>query len=232
MKTFELKTSRITLGEQAYEKIRNAIITLKLKPGQMIYETELAQAFGVSRTPIREAFRMLLSEELIEVLPQRGARIALISEKKVEETRFVRESLEISTFRLVARFWDKNKDHFRHVENEVRQLIEEQWQAAKQNDAETFLQLDEQFHSLILQQAGNSTLQNVVLHMRGHLNRIRYLSLVELKNMERLMRDHQRMIDAIVDNDEESAIRILTEHLGNLNHELPSMKEKYPEYFQ
>src|SRR5262245_27443007 len=91
--------NRSTLGGQAYETLREAIITLQLEPGKMIYETELAQELGISRTPVREAFRLLLREQLIDVLPQKGARVELISLRKVEETRSVREFLEINALR-------------------------------------------------------------------------------------------------------------------------------------
>ena len=106
MEFVPIEQNRQTLGEKAYSSIRNAIITLRLKPGQMVYESKLAQSLGVSRTPIREAFRTLLTEELIEILPQRGARIAYISEKKVQETSFVRECLELSAFEEIAKKWD------------------------------------------------------------------------------------------------------------------------------
>src|SRR5579875_1929969 len=98
MRLNKVSTSRKTLGEGAYQEIRNAIISLQLKPGQMISENELATSLGVSRTPIREALLMLNREALVEILPQRGARVAHINEHKVQEARFVRESLEVSAF--------------------------------------------------------------------------------------------------------------------------------------
>ena len=70
------------LGEQAYETLRDSIITLQLEPGQTIFESEIAPSLNISRTPIRDAFQYLISEGLVEVLPQRTKRIASISESK------------------------------------------------------------------------------------------------------------------------------------------------------
>lgn len=93
---------RETLSDHAYRVIREAIVTLRLQPGQQVFEAELGQSLGVSRTPIREAFRRLVAEELIEVKPQRGAQITYISRKKIAEARFVRVCLEVSAFKEAA----------------------------------------------------------------------------------------------------------------------------------
>src|SRR5690348_1112122 len=110
--------ARKTLGKVAYSKIREEIITLNFKPGQMLSESEIGSVLGVSRTPIREAFLMLVQEGLLEILPQRGARVALISEKRYAENMFVRESLEISALKLVAKNW--KSDDLRYKESEQK----------------------------------------------------------------------------------------------------------------
>lgn len=83
--------------------MRDSIITLKLEPGQTVYESEITTLLNISRTPIRDAFHSLISEQLIEILPQRTKRIARISEMKVKDSAFIRLSLETSAFRLVAK---------------------------------------------------------------------------------------------------------------------------------
>lgn len=94
---------RRSLSEQAYNQIRDSIITLDYEPGHMLYEADLGRQLGMSRTPIREAVRLLMTEGLIEVLPQRGMQVSYISESKIEENRVVRESLEVYAFREVSR---------------------------------------------------------------------------------------------------------------------------------
>jgi len=232
LKFSNLQSTRQTLGERAYESIRDTIISLQFEPGQMIYENELATLLGVSRTPIREAFRMLLSEELIEILPQKGAKVTLISEKKVEETRFVRESLEAAAFRIAARNWMKGTELHEAKTRQVDTLLARQAEAADQNDAASFLQLDELFHRHILELSGNQTLLTVVNHMRGHLNRVRFLTLRQLNNMRELTEQHRRIWTALQTNDEQTAEQLLRNHLSRLPGEMASLKEQFGSYFQ
>lgn len=200
---------RTTLGDRAYESIRDAIISLRLKPGQMVYEAELSSTLGVSRTPVRGAFRLLLTEELIEILPQRGIRIAYISKKTVEEARFVRESLELSGFRLAARKWRSSEEPSRSAETRIEASLAEQRKTAASEDYEAFLQSDEFWYRSILEQAGNATLLKVISDMRAHLNRIRYLELRTRHHFEAVIEQHSAMFEAVRNNQEdEAAIRV------------------------
>ncbi|MEW9671570.1 GntR family transcriptional regulator [Ammoniphilus sp. 3BR4] len=223
--------NRKTLGEVAYKAIRDEIISLRFEPGQMIYENELAASLGVSRTPIREAFLMLLKDELIEILPQRGARVAYISSKKVEEARFVRESLEKSAFRAVARNWNENEERYKKLRIETMQLLEDQHKAAAKGESIEFLHLDEAFHHLILEQIENHTLLSVISQMRGHLNRMRYLELKEAHEMTKLIEQHTSIFHSITSNDEQKTEMLLSHHLQQLKDELPRIIQKYSHYF-
>jgi DNA-binding GntR family transcriptional regulator len=220
-----------SLGEQAYETIRDSILTLQLAPGQTIYENELADSLQISRTPIRDAFHLLLSERLVEVLPQRNKRVAYISELKVKESRFVRLSLESSAFKLAARQWADTERHAKS-EKQIRRLLQEQSEAAEQQDVLQFLRLDEAFHRCILQSAGNETLLEVVYHMRGHLNRFRYLAMKELVLTKSLVQEHEELFDRLKNRDEEGVVRLLEHHLGKLDSEFPRLRGQFPDYFK
>jgi GntR family transcriptional regulator, rspAB operon transcriptional repressor len=223
--------NRNTLGKVAYAKIREEIISLNFKPGQMLSESELATALGVSRTPIREAFLMLLQEGLLEILPQRGARVAFISVKKVEETRFIRESLEISVFKLVAKNWSSDEIRFKELELKAKDILEKQKEAASEGETIQFLQLDEQFHQSFLQLADNQTLTSVVSQMRGHLNRMRSLELTTPNHMENVIEQHQKILEAISSNDEELTEQLLKKHFNQKKNEIPEVVEMYADYF-
>lgn len=223
--------SKKSLGEQAYEQIREAIVTLQFKPGQMVFESELGGSLGMSRTPVREGIRMLLMEDLIEVLPQRGMRVSLISHAKVEDIRFVRESLEVSAFRKVAGQWRQDDRRFALAGKQLANLLDEQRVAAEEGDVLAFLNLDEAFHRLIMEQTRNHTLIAVVSQMRSHLNRVRLLGLRGNSSMESLINEHQSMVNAVMDNDEETTVNILTYHLRRLRADLAPLQEKFPDYF-
>lgn len=222
-------TSRRSLGELVYDSVREAIVSLRLEPGTFIYENELAESLGVSRTPIREAIRMLSGEELLEVLPQRGTRVAPISERKVSESRFVREQLETGGFRLAARLW--RPERHEDVRRTCLRLLEEQREEAARGDIARFLQADEAFHQAILQVADNATLLQVIYRMRGHLNRARMLALRELRRIEPIVDEHEALLEAVAGGDEEQAASLMRAHVGKLDRELPELRQMYPDYF-
>ncbi len=217
------------LSTQVYDAVREAIICLKLKPGQMIYENELAESLGVSRTPIREAIRSLVNEQLLEVLPQRGTLVTYVSERKVLETRFIQAQLELGAFRIAARVWDEHNQKL--TKQLILHSIRDQRAAADNNNAALFLQLDETFHRIILGLANNDTLLQVVYHMRGHLNRLRYMLLEEYHHMHRIVDEHVEIFAAIEANNEERTAQLLDDHLGKLNHEFPEIRKVHPQYF-
>jgi GntR family transcriptional regulator, rspAB operon transcriptional repressor len=221
---------RVSLGEQVYETLREGIVTLRLAPGQMIYENELSSELGVSRTPIREAIRLLVSEELLEVLPQRGTRVSQISVRKVEEARFIREQLEVGAFLLAARSW---KDICSPAaKQELWELLQTQTEAADAEDSRLFLALDESFHRMILESTGNRTLLQTVASMRGHLNRVRYLALDRYHEMKPLVVEHEAILKALDAGDIPSLPGLLEAHFNKLDTQLPRLKEAYPDYFK
>lgn len=223
---------RETLSDNAYQVIRDAIVSLRLEPGQMVYEAELGSTLGVSRTPIREAFRRLMAEELIEVQPQRGARIAYMSKKKIDEARFVRISLEANAFKEVAKLWNPEEVRFQRLYAQVKGILADQKKMVDEQNFDTFFQLDEKFHYTILETTGNTTLISIINQMRGHLNRMRYLELQETKHMRRLVTEHEGLFDAIISNNIELTERLLSEHILLLEGSMNDLIKKYSHYFR
>jgi GntR family transcriptional regulator, rspAB operon transcriptional repressor len=227
-----ISSGRETLSSHAYEVIRDAIVTLQFEPGQQVFEAELGNQLGVSRTPIREAFRRLLAEELIEVQPQRGNRIAYLSKKKSNEARFVRVSLEVSAFKEVAKKWDRNNPIYQNLHKQIVDILENQKKMAEDHNFDLFLQLDEQFHYTILESMGNATLISIINQMRGHLNRLRYLELQETKHFIRLVNEHESIFEAILSNDARKTEELLTSHIRWLEDSTQTLIEKYPHFFK
>ncbi len=221
--------SRVSLGDQVYKQLRDQIVYLQLQPGQMVYENEIAEKLSVSRTPVREAFRLLGSEQLIEIQPQRGTKVKLISVRKIEEARFIREHLEAGAFRLAAQLW--NEELARTYEEKLFDLLKQQQRAVEDQDAATLLKLDEDFHKLILTITGNRTLLQVIDHMRAHINRIRYLVLHELRHMERIVAEHHDILNAIRAGHEEQTVELLNRHFRELDRKLPELRAAFSHYF-
>lgn len=223
---------RQTLAEVLYQEIRSRIVTLQLKPGEMVYENNFATEFGLSRTPVRQAFFMLAQEELIAILPQRGARIADLSIEKVKEAQLVRESLEITAFVRVAELWNDRDDVYRQADKAISSIIQEQKDSVIQQDYIRFMQLDEDFHNGIIQLSGNHTLLAIVNDMRAHLNRVRYLELKEAHHEQEAIGHHEEIFKAIKRNDADLTGQLLKEHLKMLEKDRDRMFEKHKDLFK
>ncbi len=115
-----------TLREKILETIRDAILKGSLKPGERVSEPELAERFGISRTPIREAFRQLESEGYLEVIPRKGAVVASLSERDVEEFYAIKIILEGFAARMAAeKLSDKDIDRLEAINTKLQKLADE-----------------------------------------------------------------------------------------------------------
>lgn len=222
---------RKTLAYDVYKHVYNKIITLAYKPGQMIYESTIAEELGLSRTPVREAMHLLASEEFLLIIPQKGIRVTYISKKKVQEALQVRKSLEAVAFQEAAGKWDESVSQVRDYKADLLQIMNQQRDAAKKQDVITFYHYDEVFHDKILEICGNQTLGAVVRQVRGHVNRIRYLEFFETREMDRVIHDHDELLLLIQKNDKRGVVRRLNQHLDTAAGHYGDIMEKYADYF-
>jgi DNA-binding GntR family transcriptional regulator len=226
-----LALGRATLGDAIYVELRKRIVSLACRPGTMIFENVVASEFGVSRTPVRQAFARLASEELLQVLPQRGARVSQLTVRKVKEAQAVREALEIAAFADVARRWDERDPDCRLTAIEAEACIAAQKQAVARRDYLAFVGLDEDYHNLILGLGGNTTLIAIVNQMRAHLTRLRYLELQEAHHEAEGIVWHERILSALRAGDVEATESLLRSHLKVLEGLREELFRKYADVF-
>ena len=222
--------SRITLADKAYEALKEAIVTFELKPGQYIYENEIGSQLGVSRTPVREAFSRLRRLELIDIYPQKGAFVLPIFKKKVDEVRFVRESLEIATFQKIARNFSSTDTKCKELDKVITQIINEGVAAYHKKDLRLFFKLDDQFHSTMLEFMENKTLIDTIESVKIHSDRVRFLELNETLNMREILNQHMNIFGAVKTNDPARVELLLTDHFVKY-HIDKKLLEKYPAYY-
>ncbi|CAM4304746.1 MAG: GntR family transcriptional regulator [Paenibacillus macerans] len=213
-------------GNAVYGQLKERIVTLELPPGTALSEKEMAAAFNVSRTPVRESFVRLAQEELVVVLPQRGTRVSLIDPELVLEARFMREQLERAVIRLACeQFPEEGLTAL--ADNLARQQ-----DSIRRHDNHAMFALDEEFHRILFRGCRKLGTWNVIQQMNAHLNRTRVLWLTTDPHWEHLYDQHKAMYEAILAQNAGSADQLMKEHLNLSIANLPVLQERYPDYFK
>ncbi|MPQ30290.1 GntR family transcriptional regulator [Clostridium estertheticum] len=220
------KKSYETIKNYTYRVLRSNIIDLNLKPGESISENEIANNLNVSRTPVREAFSLLVSEQLLEIYPQKGTQVSYIDLKRVEDARFMRLKLEQAVIELACK--DFQESYLFDLESNINQ---QQFCVLKKNYTAAF-NLDNSFHELIFKGCKKERIFNAIHFMNGDFDRIRALNLISSMNMDLVVAQHKGIIDAIKAKDSELGIKIVGEHLSKVNDDKMILLREYPEYFK
>jgi DNA-binding GntR family transcriptional regulator len=209
-----------------YTALRDAIVAGQLEPGRQISENELAARLGVSRTPIREALQRLREERLVAVVPQYGTFVTHISESAVSDAQFVREALECAAIRGTAlRARDQDLAA-------LEGIIRRQDAAREANDSDSFYVLDDELHQLLCDLSGHDIAWSLSQRAKGHLNRIRRLSMPEPGYMMEMIGEHRAVVAAVAAHDPDEAEQALRHHLRMVLSTLPAIREQHPDYFE
>lgn len=184
-----------TLREKILETIREAILKGTLKPGEKVAEPELAERFGISRTPIREAFRQLESEGYLTVIPRKGAVVTALSEQDVQEFYAIKSILEGYAAELAAsRLSEKEIEKLETINERLKTL-------AKEGDVKAFFRVHNEFHELFLKASGNSKLYELIQQLGLKFNRLRMASLSVPGRMEISVAEHDNLLKAFRKHD-------------------------------
>lgn len=188
-----------TLREKILETIRDAILKGSLKPGERVSEPELAERFGISRTPIREAFRQLESEGYLQVIPRKGAVVASLSERDIEEFYAIKILLEGFAARMAAeKLTEKDIERLESINERLAKI-------AKDGDVKNFFRVHNEFHEVFIKAAGNEKLYEMINHLVMRFKRLRLASLSQPGRMEVSVEEHRNMIEAFKKHDGERA---------------------------
>jgi DNA-binding GntR family transcriptional regulator len=188
-----------TLREKILETIRDAILKGNMKPGERVSEPELAERFGISRTPIREAFRQLESEGYLQVIPRKGAVVASLSERDVEEFYAIKIILEGFAARMAAEnLTSKDIERLESINQRLQQI-------AAEGDVKTFFRVHNEFHEVFIKAAGNEKLYEMITQLVMRFKRLRLASLSQPGRMEISVEEHRNMIQAFKNHDGDRA---------------------------
>jgi len=193
--------------EQIYRALRGDILEAASPPGVAMSEARMAVQFGVSRTPVREAFKRLVEEGLLIVIPQVGTFVAPIDLAAVYDSQFVRETLECRTVVLAAERIDPAGKAV------LDGLVTQQQQAMQDGDRTAFFRLDDAFHAELSRLAGHPSVWSLIESVKAQLDRVRCLSLETPSWSDMILREHQEIAACVGRSDARGAEAAMRGHL-------------------
>jgi DNA-binding GntR family transcriptional regulator len=208
------------LTERAYDYIREGILRGQYPVGSVLPESEIAEALGHSRTPIRHALGRLLHEGLVEVGPRRQLLVRGFTHEHRAEVLALRMALEtISVRRACEAMTIEDVDG-------LRLLLIRQRRAADAPNEDDFIELDEQFHLSIAEGARLPILIGFLGQLRGFVRVLRLETARHPRHMSRVVTEHEQIVDAIERRDADAAEALLREHLNTTEYVLNDKRHR------
>ena len=202
-----LKVERQRLHDVVVEHLRSFITEGVLPPGTKLNERELCETLGISRTPLREALKVLAVEGLIDINPNRGASVSRMSEMEIRETFELMSGIEAFAGELACeRITPQELE-------DIKALHYAMVVSKNQNDLPGYYQRNRAIHDMINLAARNTALRQVYLSLNRRIQALRYLSNQQAPKWERALHDHEEMITALQARDGKRLSEILRHHL-------------------
>ncbi len=200
---------RGALHRDTADRLRVMIFAGELKSGARVTEIALSRQLGISRTPLREAFRALTAEGLLEPLPRRGARIASLTAELVDELFPIMGALESVAGELACR-------HITDAEiAEVRAMHGQMAEHHARGDLDSYFQINQRIHEAILAATRNDTLKRIYLGLAGRVRQARKAANVSHARWDEAMAEHRQILSALAQRDGETLSVLLRRHLFN-----------------
>lgn len=195
------------LYEEVAELLRQRIFRRELEPGSWIDEVKLAQEYGISRTPLREALKVLAAEGLVTMKVRRGAYVTEVSEQDLAEVYHLLALLESDAAAVVA-------ERATTAQLKELQKLHKELEAAVK-DRERFFALNERFHMRLLELAGNRWRNQMVADLRKVMKLNRHNSLLKSGRIQDSLEEHGRVMQALARREPEAARERMQEHFRN-----------------
>ncbi|MGI9499479.1 MAG: GntR family transcriptional regulator [Geminicoccaceae bacterium] len=208
-----------SLVSQVFKILKDMIVAITLKPGELISEKEVAEALGASKTPVREAVIRLEDMGLVEVVPKSGTYVTPIRLDRYIEACFIRLQLETGAVRRAA----ERQGGFEGIIR-LEACIREQEDALAAKEHVDFFRLDETFHRTLFEIAGIPGVWDVLNQSKAELDRIRHMKRIhKISRADEVIQEHKAIAKAVREHDPEAAEQALIEHIGSLNSEIDKL---------
>jgi DNA-binding GntR family transcriptional regulator len=215
-----------TIGDGVYFSLRKNIVNLNLKPGEALNVKVISEKLGVSRTPVRDAFIKLEKEGLVDVFPQKGTSVSKIDLKRVDEEKFIRESLEEKAIGLFMA--DQPSAALARLSSNLGM----QRECERRNDCLGFLECDDEFHGILFLSAGKEMSWKLIQNMSGHYRRVRLMSLWDGGVLSGVLAQHEAIFRHIQEGSLGAVLETLSTHFTKIAVDEQNLMQSYPGYFK
>ena len=194
-------------GEKVCDTLKARILGFEYPPGQPLTELGLAEELNVSRTPIREALRRLEHEQLVQIIPRKGAIVTGISEEDIREVYLIRQGLEgISASRAAGRLSDEN---LAYLERSLSLAMEK----LERGETDAASDAADELHRLILSVGGTPRIRRMVANLNELTRRLHEMALLLPGRLRSSIEEHQAVVNALMSRDDEEAERRIRQHI-------------------
>ncbi|MFC1492058.1 GntR family transcriptional regulator [Nitrospinota bacterium] len=198
-----------SLSRMVAEEIKEAILKGVLKPGDKLVETDLTQSLGVSRTPLREAFRELAAEGYITVVPHKGSYVSTISEDEVLDIYSITSVLEGLATRLATPILNSSGEPRKNL----LAIFENLKEKSRLGDVDTYWASNRDFHQFIAKASGNDRLFSLIESLRRQILKTRVITLRYPGRLKESLKEHEEIMEAILAGKEREAEELVIEHI-------------------
>lgn len=203
-----LRRTRRPLHEETVDQIRDLIVRGELAPGSRLNERVLTARLGVSRTPLREAIKLLATEGLVDLLPNRGAVVAPIDPARIAETLAVMGALESLAGELAC--VEASDDGIA----EIRALHYEMLAMHARRDLDGYFRCNQAIHIKIVEASGNAVLAQTYRQLNANVRRVRYMANLSPERWGAAVQEHEAILAAFSARDAARLKRLLRDHLS------------------
>lgn len=203
-----------TYQEQAYEYVKSSILNLNLKPGEYITDQQVADEMNISRTPVREAFRLMQREGLLDYQPRRGWKVYTLTLDDIHEIFDIKVAIEGMTANKASQCTEDD------LRNKLKGCLEKMREAKETDNRDLWLEVDPILHLTIFEMAKNERAHRIIENINDQWHRVKIGFIARTEHMNRSFAEHEAFVDAILDGKGQEAQHHMSEHLNNIRAEL------------
>lgn len=225
MDTISASSLTRSTTDLVFDKLYNEIVNLEILPGSKMSEAEVSKRFGVSRQPIRDAFKRLGSLDLLEIRPQRATCVRLFSISEIDNMRFLRlavelELIDLACVKITTPYADK-----------MQKNLDAQAVAFAEGNADALHRLDYDFHKLLCEISGRPMAFETIEECKRKLDRLCMLSLTHSEGGAAVLEDHNAIFDAVRCQSVSEARAQTRHHLNRMNKIITEVHETHSNFF-